>query len=127
MGNVIIFAALAVIIIVAVKSSAKHFRGEGGCCGGGGDGVTKVDIPVKKLAGEKLGEKRVSISGMHCDHCVSSVTKAINRIEGASAHVILKKNQAVVSYDREVADEAIRKAVESVGFEVTNIQGWTNG
>lgn len=122
MGNVIVVVALVLIIVFAVKSSAKHFRGEGGCCGGGGDSITKKDIPVKKLDGTKLGEMTVFISGMHCDHCVASVTKAINRIDGASAHVILKKNKAVVSYDREVSEEAVRNAVEAEGFQVTGIK-----
>ena len=123
MGNAIIVAVLVVVVIFAVKSSAKHFRGEGGCCGGGGDRVTKSGVPVKKLSGEKLGEKIVSISGMHCDHCAASVAKAINRIDGASAHVNLKRNQAVVSYDRELSDADIRRAVEGAGFAVTGITG----
>ena len=123
MGNVIIVAVLVLIVVFAVKSSAKHFRGEGGCCGGGGDSVSKSEIPVKKLTGEKLGEKVVSISGMHCDHCVAQVTRAINRIDGAAAEVSLKKKRAVVSYDRQIDDAAIRKAVEAEGFQVTGIQG----
>jgi len=123
MGNVIVLAALGLIVLFAVKSSAKHFRGEGGCCGGGGDGITKSAVPVKKLEGKKLGEKVVFVSGMHCEHCAASVAKAINRIDGASAHVILKKNQAVVSYDREVPDDVLCRAVEDEGFSVTGIQG----
>lgn len=123
MGNVIIVVALVLIIIFAVKSSAKHFKGEGGCCGGGGDVIRKEEIPEKVLEGEKIGEKIVTISGMHCDHCVASVTKAINRIQGASAKVSLKKKQAVVSYDRQISDDVIRNAVEAEGFKVTAIQG----
>ncbi len=123
MGNAIVIVVLVVVVILAIKSSAKHFRGEGGCCGGGGDGITKSSVPVKKLSGEKLGEKIVSISGMHCDHCAASVAKAINRIDGASAHVSLKRNQAVVSYDREISDVDIRRAIESAGFTVTQITG----
>lgn len=122
MGNALVLIVLVLIVVFAVKSSAKHFRGEGGCCGGGGDGVKKSDIPVKKLDGEKLGELVVSISGMHCDHCAAAVTKAINRIDGASAHVILKKNQAVVSYDRALSEAEVRRAVEAEGFEVTGIR-----
>ncbi len=123
MGNVIIIAVLLLVVALAVRSSLKHFRGEGGCCGGGGKSVRSRDIPEKKLEGKKLGEKIVLISGMHCDHCVESVTKAINGIEGASARVSLKQNRAVVSYDREVPDQTIRKAVESAGFQVTEVLG----
>ena len=122
MANVIIVAVLVLIAVVAVKSSAKHFRGEGSCCGGGSTGITKKDIPVKVLENPKIGEKIVDISGMHCENCVYSVTKAINRMEGASAEVDLKKKRAVVSYDREISADAIRKAVEEEGFQVTDIR-----
>ncbi len=123
MGNVLIMVLLVLVIGFSVKNSVKHFRGEGGCCGGGGSGITKADIPAKVLEGEKKGELLVSISGMHCDHCAYSVTKAINRIEGAAAAVDWKKKQAVVSYDREVSREAIRNAVAGEGFEVVKIEG----
>lgn len=122
MANAVIIVLLVLIIIFAVKNSLKHFKGEGGCCGGGGDSV-KEEIPDKKLEGTKLGEMEVSISGMHCDHCVLSVTKAVNRIPGASAKVNLRKKTAVVSYDRDVSKEEIRRAIEAEGFQVTGIQG----
>lgn len=122
MANAIIIVVLVLVVILAVKNSLKHFKGEGGCCGGGGDS-TKTEIPKKELDGPKLGEMEVSISGMHCDHCVQSVTKAVNRIPGASATVNLKKNKAVVSYDRPVSKEAITKAIEKEGFQVTGILG----
>lgn len=123
MGNVLIIVLLVLVIVFSVKNSIKHFRGEGGCCGGGGSGITKADIPVKVLEGGKKGELTVSISGMHCDHCAYSVTKAINRIDGASAVVDWKKKRAVVSYDRDVSREAIRSAVTGEGFEVVKIEG----
>ena len=75
------------------------------------------------MEGEKKGELLISISGMHCDHCAYSVTKAINRIDGASADVDWKKKRAVVSYEREVSREAIRNAVAGEGFEVVKIEG----
>ena len=59
---------------------------------------------------------------MHCDHCVRSVTEAINKIDGASAKVSLKNETAVISYDRPVEDETIRRAVEDAGFQVVSIK-----
>jgi copper chaperone CopZ len=64
----------------------------------------------------------VSIEGMHCDHCVYSVTRAVNRIEGAAARVDLKKKQARVLYDREISFDEVRSAIELEGFQVTDIQ-----
>ena len=35
MGNVIILAILLVMVVLAVNSGRKHFKGSGGCCGDG--------------------------------------------------------------------------------------------
>ncbi len=117
MANVIIIIILAVIIINAVVSAFKHFKGEGGCCGGGGE----IKAKRKKLDGKIIARKTVRIEGMHCQHCKNSVENSINNIEGATAVVNLKKNVAVVSVDRDVSDEDIRAAVESVGFRCVEI------
>ena len=59
---------------------------------------------------------------MHCDHCVQSVTRELNKIEGASAKVNLKEQKAVVSFDREIDDAELIGAVEAAGFQVVSIQ-----
>ncbi len=33
MGNIIVIVVIVVIAFFAVRSSMKHFKGEGGCCG----------------------------------------------------------------------------------------------
>ncbi len=33
MGNIIVILIIGLIAFFAVKSSLKHFRGQGGCCG----------------------------------------------------------------------------------------------
>ncbi|HIS32905.1 MAG TPA: heavy-metal-associated domain-containing protein [Candidatus Limivivens intestinipullorum] len=121
MIDVIILLIVVVLLIFAVKGSIKHFKGEGPCCGGGFGTSAKPE--EKKLSNPVIGKKTVNISGMHCDHCVKSVTDAINEIDGASAKVSLKEEKAVVSYDREVADADIRRAVEKAGFQVVSITG----
>lgn len=70
-----------------------------------------------------LGKKVVTISGMHCEHCVNNVTNAINRIDGASASVSLARGEAVVSYDREVDERQIARALEQAGYRVEKISG----
>lgn len=117
MTNAIIIIIIAVALFFGVKHMIDHFHGKSGCCGGSGSSKPKK-APQKKLSGVKLGEKVVSISGMHCEHCAASVTKALNEIEGVSAKVSLQKKQAIVSYDREISDEKIREAIEKAGFQV---------
>ena len=34
-GTILVVCILVLIVVGAVISSAKHFKGEGGCCGGG--------------------------------------------------------------------------------------------
>ena len=104
--------------VVCRKGAYKHLKGEGACCGGG----SKPEIPKKKLDGTKLGEKTMKITGMHCENCVASVTRAINRIDGAAAKVNLKKGEAVVSYDREISNDELKKVVEDRGYHVVSIQ-----
>lgn len=119
MENIIILLIMAAVIALAVRGSVKHFRGEGSCCGGGG---RLPKIKRKKLEHKKVGEAVIHIEGMHCDHCRRSVTNALNRIQGVSADVHLKKNLAVVSYDRAVDENRLREAVEGAGFHVVSIQ-----
>ena len=117
-GTIIVIVILAIIVFFAVKSSIKHTKGEGSCCGGGSD-----DKPErKKLKGKILGEKIIYIEGMHCEHCKNTVESSINEIEGAKSKVNLKKNTAVVSFDREISDDELRSAVERKDFKVIKIE-----
>ena len=116
MANVIVVAVVIVLLGFALKGTLKHLKGESPCCGGG----DTIIIEDKKLDGPVIGKKTVKISGMHC---VRAVTEAINKIDGASAKVNLKKKEAVVSYEKVVEDAAIREAVEKAGYTVQSIQG----
>ena len=118
MGNVIIVAVLALIIIIAVKSSLRHLKGEGGCCGGG----STIKEPDKKLSGTIINTKVFRIEGMHCETCTSRVKRAINSIDGVSAKLDLRKKQAVVKYNKEVADEVLVKEIEALGYKVVAVQ-----
>ena len=117
-STIIVLLIVIVIAFFALRNSLGHFKGEGGCCGGGGGTLPDT----KELEGAKIGEKTVRIEGMHCENCKNRVERAINRIDGAVAKVNLKKNIAVVSFDREIADEEIRKNVEDLDYKVLSIE-----
>ena len=117
MVDAIIVLIVIVLLIFALKGTLKHFKGESPCCGGG-SGLIKTEIEEKVLEHPAIGKKTVMVSGMH----VKSVTEAIDKIEGASAKVNLKKEEAVVSYDREIDDDDLKKAVEEAGFKVVDIR-----
>ena len=68
-------------------------------------------------------KKVIHIEGMHCQHCVASVTKELEALDGVKdVKVNLSKKQAQVQLDKEVADEAMKEAVKKAGFEVTGIE-----
>ncbi len=119
MGTIIVVAIIVVIAFFAARSSFKHFKGEGGCCGGGGGSIIEEE---KKLDGPKLGEVTVKIEGMHCENCKNRVERAINRIEGASAKVNLKKKVAVVSYDREISDDDLKRVIAEQEYKIIGIE-----
>ena len=75
----------------------------------------------KKLSGPVIGKKTLMISGMECAHCAQSVTESLNQIDGVRAKVDLAGGKAVVSFDRNVEDEVLKKAVEKFGYKVNSI------
>ena len=115
MSNFIVVAVLIIILLISLRESIKHFKGEGGCCGGGGSSVKEPD---KKLDGPVIKTKVFKIEGMHCENCANRVKRAINRTAGVSAKVNLRRKEVVVSYDREVDDEAFISDVEALGYKV---------
>lgn len=119
-SNVIVIAILAAVVFIALKGSISHFKGEGGCCGGGGS-VEKE--PDKKLSGPVIQTKVFKIDGMHCENCSNKVKRTINRIDGVSAKVNLRKKEAVVRYEKDVDDSLITKGIENLGYKVTECYG----
>lgn len=120
MANVIVLLVVAALLGVALRGSIKHLKGDSPCCGGGG-GTLDIDMKEKALERPVLGKKVLKISGMHCEHCQKAVMDAINQIEGASAKVNLAQNEAVVSYDREIDEDALKKAVKEAGYRVVEV------
>lgn len=116
MSNYIIVAILVVVLFFALRSSIRHFRGEGGCCGGG-----TYKARRKKLTAV-TGKKTVFVEGMSCQHCVNRVMEAVNSIDGASALVKLRKGMVIVSEEHPIDAEIIRKAIEKAGYQVTEIK-----
>lgn len=56
------------------------------------------------------------VEGMHCNHCVLSVKKAIESIDGVShAEVDLKASQVVIEMNEQVPAEDLQKAVSNAG------------
>ena len=116
--TVVSVAVIAVLAAFGIKKMAHSVKGQG-CCSSSGGGELKPR--KKKLDGDVIAEKEVDIDGMSCINCQYKVERKINDIQGARAHVDYKRNKAHVEMDREIDDDTIRNAVESIGYSVTAI------
>ena len=61
MIDMIVILVIAVFVLLGVKSTIKHFKGEGACCGGGGGSLPPEK---KKLENPVIGKKTVKIAGI---------------------------------------------------------------
>ena len=59
------------------------------------------------------------VSGMTCQHCVTSVTEEISEIEGVSdVTVDLASGGVTVTSEQPLSETAVRAAVEEAGYQL---------
>ena len=107
---VILVGSAAAYLIKAKRSGVKCVG-----CPAGGNCSSKNKKKKKKLTGPVIAKKTMFITGMHCEHCVQSVTDSLNRIDGVSARVDLNKSCAEISLDREIGEVQWKKK----GFQLS--------
>ena len=75
-----------------------------------------------KFSKEKKMEKTLHIEGMMCGHCEKRVKKALENVDGvAVANVSHEAGTAVVTLNKEVSNETLKKAVEDQDYSVIKI------
>ena len=107
--TILIIAIIAALVIVGLKETIKHSKGEGACCGGGA--MKEDEEATVQLTGEIVTRADVHIDGMHCMNCKNSVTRSLQ-----------KMSVAHVEATRELSDEEITFAIERLDFKVTGIE-----
>ena len=88
-------------------------------------GFVKIEsINSESEDGEKvIMQKTLKIEGMHCEHCVAAVNKALSALPGAGeVKVSLDEKQATLSVPDMISDDMLKSAVESCGFKVEDIK-----
>ena len=71
---------------------------------------------------EKMNHKVISVDGMSCKHCVKAVTNALQALDGVtSVDVSLERKSAEVSFEGEITDDVLKKAITDAGYEVRGI------
>lgn len=79
--------------------------------------IKEAKKEVKKM------EKTMKIEGMMCPRCEAHVRKALEAIDGvASAAVSHEKGTAVVTLTKDVANDALKNAVEAEEYPVISIE-----
>lgn len=69
-----------------------------------------------------MNRVKLSIDGMSCGHCVSTVKKSLDSIQGTTVENV-EIGSATASFDPAVtSEEALSAAITNAGFEVTGSQ-----
>jgi copper chaperone CopZ len=68
----------------------------------------------------------LSVTGMHCAHCASSVTRELKGVSGVQdVSVELHANETssvrVIS-DQPLPEDALREAIDEAGYDVTGVE-----
>lgn len=129
MTDIVIVAAVVVAVAVAAVRLVGTATGKRDCCSGDvkdpgagkGDGrsfakaeVTDTD-PAHYPYVTELG-----IGGMSCEHCVASVTNALESIEGCWAEVTLAGGRALLRSKAPIDEAGVRSVVERAGYRLVS-------
>lgn len=61
---------------------------------------------------------KVSVTGMTCVGCSSSMTQTLKKLEGVTdAYVSIKHNVALIKCSGKMKDDVLQKAVKDAGYE----------
>jgi len=83
----------------------------------------KIKSKVKEIEEEKTMTKTMKIEGMMCGHCEATVKKTLEAIDGVKEAVVSHEaGTAVVTLEKEVADEVLKNAVEAQDYPVKGIE-----
>ena len=66
-----------------------------------------------------MSESTYTVSGMTCEHCVSSVTEEVGEIDGVTGVVVdLPTGAVTVTSTTPLDDARVRAAVEEAGYKL---------
>lgn len=79
--------------------------------------------PIQDIEEEKTMTKTLKVEGMMCPHCEARVKKALEAIDGVEEAVASHEaGTAVVTLSKDVADDALKAAVEAQDYPVKGIE-----
>ena len=85
--------------------------------------ITHDENKKEEKENKTMVKVTVKVEGMMCGHCEAAVKKALEALpEVASAEVSHEKGTAVVTLEKEIADDVLKKTVEDKDYEVVEIK-----
>lgn len=86
--------------------------------------LQSMEMETDQVEDEKEEAKMMTmkIEGMMCPHCQAAVKKALEAFDGVTAEVSLEDKAAYITASGDVDREALKKAVEDAGYEVSGIE-----
>lgn len=66
-------------------------------------------------------EKIIIVDGMSCNHCVMSVTKALEEIGGKNININLDTKEVKLEAGN-IDNESLKEAIDDIGFDVLEIK-----
>ena len=85
----------------------------------------REEISLKRWGSEGKEENQMAsilkVKGMSCQHCVMSVTEALNQLDGIqNIQVDLQKGEVRFDNTKAVASDRIEKTIEEAGYQVVS-------
>lgn len=110
--NILLIVILLAVVALSLRRAVRHFRG-GGCCGSAG-----MPRRRKRLRGAVACTVTMELTGLRCSGCRDRVEEVLNRLDGVSARVSLRRSRAVLRCSREPDVQQLRRLVEELGYQV---------
>jgi copper chaperone len=71
--------------------------------------------------GRRMSTVTVTVTGMSCGHCASSVREEVGGIPGVTAvDIDMASGKVIIDSDRQVDAAAIKSAVEEAGYQLAS-------
>ncbi|MFT9055566.1 MAG: heavy-metal-associated domain-containing protein [Ethanoligenens sp.] len=118
-STILIGVGIVCVILLGVHTWHKHLRS--GCCGtDSGTAPKRIRVRDRNVHHYPY-TKRLKIDGMVCGHCATTVSNALNALDGLFATVDLAEKTATVHMKTPVANSILRRTVLDVGYTVLSV------
>ena len=121
--DIIILTVVAALLLLALRSTLRHYGGKGGGCGcsGGCAGCSgSCSAAPAGHSGQPAtskASKTFPVRGMKCDNCRRAVEQALIAVPGVTmVNVDAKTGRATVTTNGTVTDAQLAGAVTAAGY-----------